>query len=125
MQYEGSGLVLTASDATNREILSLAPNCSVAFAPEIGQIIYRDRDPNGRCEYEYWRTIAAEYVPQLVWLLGGEPGEHVIELLARRWSGGRSFDLERVLRDAPFPIRLFAYWPGPTKDERQSRQSVD
>lgn len=61
-------------------------------------------------EYEYWRTIAAEHVPQLVWLLGGEPGEHVIELLARHWSGGeRSFDLEGVLRQAPFPIRLFTH----------------
>ena len=60
-------------------------------------------------EYEYWRTIAAEHVPQLVWLLGGEPGEHVIELLARHWSGKRSFDLEQVLREAPFPIRLFTH----------------
>lgn len=80
---------------------------SVEFAAQdLGPITAKVSDDG---EYEYWRTIAAEYVPQLVWLLGGEPGEHVIELLARRWSGGRSFDLERVLRDAPFPIRLFTY----------------
>lgn len=53
-----------------------------------------------------WRTVDARHVPQLVRLLGGEPGEPVIELLARHWAGGRSFDLEDVLREAPFPVRL-------------------
>lgn len=77
---------------------------SVEFAAQdLGPITAKVSDDG---EYEYWRTIAAEHVPQLVWLLGGEPGEHVIELLARHWSGARSFDLEHVLRQAPFPIQL-------------------
>lgn len=58
-------------------------------------------------QFEYWRTVDAEFVPQLVWMLGGEPGEHVIELLARHWSGRRSFELGAVLREAPFPVGLY------------------
>ena len=58
-------------------------------------------------EYEYFKTIAASDVPALVTLLGGEPGEEVLDLLARDWTGDRSFALERLLRDkAPFRIQF-------------------
>lgn len=60
-------------------------------------------------EYEYWRTVESLYVPHLVALLGGEPDEPVVDLLARDWSGERSFDLEDLLRQAPFPVRLVTY----------------
>jgi len=63
----------------------------------------------GDGEYEYDRTVAAEYVPALVALLGGEPGADVLALLARDWAGPRSFDLELRLREAPFPI-AFSSW---------------
>lgn len=80
---------------------------SVEFAAQdLGPITARVSDDG---EYEYWRTVAADHVPLLVWLLGGEPGEHVIELLARHWSGARSFELEAVLREAPFPVQLFTH----------------
>ena len=64
-------------------------------------------NPDG--EYEYWRTIAPEHLPALIELLGGDPGADVLTLLPRDWTGQRSFDLEALLRDAPFPIRFFSY----------------
>ncbi|MHA6523511.1 TY-Chap domain-containing protein [Tessaracoccus sp. G1721] len=57
-------------------------------------------------EYEYWRVIDAEHVPDLLELLGAGPGDDVVDLLARDWSGPASFDLEALLRDAPFPVKL-------------------
>ncbi len=38
--------------------------------------------------------------------LGGQPGDDVIDLLDRDWSGPASFNLERALHDPPFPIQL-------------------
>ncbi len=39
----------------------------------------------------------------------GRPGDDVLDLLARDWTGLRSFDLEAPLRDAPFALRFFSY----------------
>ncbi len=64
---------------------------------------------NSDGEYEYWRIIAPAHLPALIALLGGEPGDDILELLARDWTGLRSFDLEALLRDAPFPLRFFSY----------------
>ena len=57
-------------------------------------------------EYEYFRIIAAEDLPALVALLRGRPHDDVLALLARDYSGRKSFDLEDRLRQAPFPTRL-------------------
>ena len=53
-------------------------------------------------EYEYFRTVHAADVPQLIALLGGLPNDDILDLLFRNWSGSRSNDLERIIRDAPF-----------------------
>lgn len=58
-------------------------------------------------EYEYHRTIAPEDFPALIAVLGGEPGDDVLALLARDHSGMQSFRMELSLRDAPFPTRLY------------------
>ncbi len=63
---------------------------------------------NSDGEYEYWRTIVPEHLPALVALLGGRPGDDILTLLARDWTGYWSFDLEALLRDEPFPLRLFS-----------------
>lgn len=63
--------------------------------------------PDG--EYEWWETIAPQYLPQLVALLGGEPGEPILDLLVNRYTGDRSYDFEARLRAATFPIEL-AVW---------------
>ncbi len=51
-------------------------------------------------EYEWFRTIPASELPRLVELLGGRPDEPVLELLARRYLGRESYELERVLRES-------------------------
>ena len=60
-------------------------------------------------EYEYFRTIAPEDIPALVALLDGRPGDDLLDLLARDWSGDRSFGLEALLTQAPFPVQLVTY----------------
>jgi hypothetical protein len=60
-------------------------------------------------EYEWFRTIRAEHLPQLVELLGGEPGTDVLNLLAERYTGENTGELERVLRESGLPVELFVY----------------
>lgn len=56
-------------------------------------------------EYEWFSTIAPEHLPRLVALLGGTPGEHVLDILERAWTApSRSYDLERLLRNSAIPI---------------------
>ncbi|MCW5952811.1 MAG: ADP-ribosylglycohydrolase family protein [Propionibacteriaceae bacterium] len=57
-------------------------------------------------EYEYVRTIREADLPKLIELLGGRPGDDLRGLLGRNWRGDRSFELERLLRDAPFRVSL-------------------
>lgn len=57
-------------------------------------------------EYEYFRTIRPRRVPQLVELLGGRPGDELRDLLGLEWADGRSFELEKRLGQAPFPIEF-------------------
>ena len=60
-------------------------------------------------EYEYFRTVRAVDVPELVELLGGRPGDDLRELLQSAWTGAASFQLERRLRDARFPISFHSF----------------
>jgi hypothetical protein len=62
-------------------------------------------------EYEWFETIAAADIPRLTALLGGGPGDDVLDLLARDWTGDRSYDLERLLRESDIPVKLFT-WGG-------------
>jgi hypothetical protein len=62
-------------------------------------------------EYEWFQTIAAADVPRLVELLGGAPGDDVLEVIERGWTGGRSYDLEALLRGSGIPVERFA-WGG-------------
>jgi hypothetical protein len=54
-------------------------------------------------EYEWFATYAAEHVPEIIALLGGRNGEDVLDLLAREWSGPRSYSLEERLRKSNIP----------------------
>ncbi len=62
-------------------------------------------------EYEWFETIAAADVPRVVELLGGEPGEDVLDVLERDFTGQRSYELERRLRDGDVPVELHT-WSG-------------
>lgn len=63
--------------------------------------------PDG--EYEWFQTIQAEHLPQLVELLGGEPGTDLLHLLAEQYTGAGAAELERVLRESDIPVERFVY----------------
>jgi hypothetical protein len=60
-------------------------------------------------EYEYFKVVAAADVPRVVALLDGNPGEDVLDLLERSWTGERSWELERRLRESDIPVRLHVW----------------
>lgn len=60
-------------------------------------------------EYEWFITVGAGDVGRLVAVLGGQPGDDVLELLERDWTGPRSYDFERVLRESGIPVMLFTW----------------
>lgn len=62
-------------------------------------------------EYEWFKAIAAADVPRVVVLLGGGPGEDVLDVLERGWTGLQSYELERLLRESDIPADLFT-WSG-------------
>jgi len=62
-------------------------------------------------EYEWFKTVAAADVPRVVALLGGQPGDDVLDLLERDFTGARSYDLEARLRASDIPIHLHT-WSG-------------
>lgn len=62
-------------------------------------------------EYEWSKTIVATDVPRVVALIGGQAGDDVLELLERDWTGSRSYDFERLLRESGIPVTLFT-WGG-------------
>ena len=62
-------------------------------------------------EYEWFRTIPASDLPRLVELLGGRPGESILDLLASRYTGRASYELERVIRESGIRSEL-GVWSG-------------
>lgn len=62
-------------------------------------------------EYEWFETIVAADVPRLVALLGGQPGDDVLDLLERDWTGLKAYDLERLLRQSDIPVQR-TIWSG-------------
>jgi hypothetical protein len=55
-------------------------------------------------EYEWFQIIKTEHLPRLLGLLGGHPGDDILSLLEEKWSGARSYDLEKILRETAIPI---------------------
>jgi hypothetical protein len=62
-------------------------------------------------EYEWFVTVAAGDVDRLVALLGGQPGDDVLVLLERDWTGRQSYEFERLLRGSGIQVNLFT-WSG-------------
>jgi len=60
---------------------------------------------SGDDEYEWFTVYAAAELPAIVALLDGEPGEHILDLLASRWTGERAGELERRLRESGLPVK--------------------
>ena len=64
----------------------------------------RAAQPASDGEYEWFTTYAADDVPRIVELLGGDPGDDVLDLLEQRFTGPASYDLERLLRESDLPV---------------------
>lgn len=60
-------------------------------------------------EYEWFETIKAKHLPQLVQALGGEPSQDILGLLEERFTGPGSYDFERILRGSGIPVERFVY----------------
>jgi len=58
-------------------------------------------------EYEWFQRIPSKDVPRLVAILGGNRGDNVLDVLEQNWTGGRSGELERLLRESDLEIERF------------------
>ena len=58
--------------------------------------------PDG--EYEWVTVVSRDHLPTLISLLGGSPHDDVLDLLEENWTGPRSYDLERLLRESVIPF---------------------
>jgi hypothetical protein len=58
-------------------------------------------------EYEWFKTIAAIHVPRLLTLLGGQPGDDILDVLAS-YTGEHSYELEKLLRESDIPVNFFS-----------------
>lgn len=58
-------------------------------------------------EYEWFKTVRAEDVTTLLVLLGGGPeDDDVLDLLAARYTGAGSYELEKALRDSDIRVQI-------------------
>jgi hypothetical protein len=60
-------------------------------------------------EYEYFETVKAADLPQLLHVLGEPADADILEVLARSWRGSASYELEERLRHSGVPVQLFVY----------------
>jgi len=60
-------------------------------------------------EYEWFETIAAADLPRLVELLGGTPGEDILDLLTRRYTGAAAGEFTRILYNSRIPIKRMTW----------------
>lgn len=60
-------------------------------------------------EYEWGYSVAPENVPTLVVALGGLPGEDIIDVLERCWSGRNVGGLESAIRASGVPYAFWSY----------------
>jgi hypothetical protein len=60
-------------------------------------------------EYEWWVTISAQHIPQLLALLDAPPASDILEVLAENWTGTRSHELERRIRESGIPHQFSSY----------------
>jgi len=60
-------------------------------------------------EYEYFKIVAGPDIPRLIERLGGTPGSGILELLERKWTGEKSYELEDILGACDIPVVLAVY----------------
>ena len=62
-------------------------------------------------EYEYFKTIAAADVPDLLALLDAPRGSDVLDILGAKWTGAASYDLEERICLSDLRVD-FSTWAG-------------
>ena len=62
-------------------------------------------------EYEWFQLIRASDLPRLKELLGADPGESILDILEGSWTGRRSYDLEKALRESDIHVSRHV-WSG-------------
>jgi hypothetical protein len=62
-------------------------------------------------EYEWFKKIGADDVPRLLELLGAPSASDVLGVLEQHWTGPKSYDLERIIRESDIQVDLFV-WTG-------------
>jgi len=63
---------------------------------------------SGDGEHEWFTTIRAEHVPQLVALLGGDDRTAILDLLEQRFVGA-GYELERIVCESRIPREFVVY----------------
>jgi hypothetical protein len=62
------------------------------------------RDEEGDlAEYEWTTTVTREHVPALIQLLGGTPGDDVLQIVKRDWVRIEGQGLEQLIRESDVP----------------------
>jgi hypothetical protein len=66
---------------------------------------------SGDGEYEWFETVAAADLPRLVALLGGDPGEDILDLLQRRYRGPAANEFTLALYNSDISVERVT-WSG-------------
>jgi hypothetical protein len=66
---------------------------------------------SGDGEYEWFQIISVTELPRLLELIDVAPGQDVLNLLERKWTGPNSHELEKRLRESDIPI-VCHVWSG-------------
>jgi hypothetical protein len=62
-------------------------------------------------EYEWFQKISADDLTRLLDLLGAPSAADVLDILEQQWTGGKSYDLERLIRESDIKVERFV-WGG-------------
>jgi hypothetical protein len=58
-------------------------------------------------EYEWFKTVRSEHLPQLAESLGAATPSDIVDVLAQRYAGAASYEFEKILKESGIPVQLF------------------
>jgi hypothetical protein len=62
-------------------------------------------------EYEWLEKVSAGDLPRLLLLLSAPPDASILDVLEQQWTGVKSYDLERLIRESDIKVERFV-WGG-------------
>jgi hypothetical protein len=83
-------------------------NLSCGFN-EAGDFVIAGHDLGSDFTYEWWTTVMAADVPALIALLGGSPGDDLLEIMVRDWVPLEGDGLEKLIRESDVPSQFENY----------------